>query len=249
VVNIQDNLRQVFDRLYGVFSRYSLHNFLLCTHCYSENEQKKIRTALQSQPLRKFPETRDDLSYVIWDLPYVSGQVNNYKYFLPRLLEIALAEPSSTERVTLLANQFIYLKWQQWPSDEREIVLEVLKVAWEEGVAGSLAEKWDEREIVELLIAYDVLGGASEILLKFWDTANSFEAGYQLANFIYFDLDLVIASDGRHGSIWRESPATKERLKHWLLRDEIKSKLETIYLEHPDKEGAVNILNIITVKS
>jgi hypothetical protein len=249
-----DTWEQSVEHLYHVFSRYSLRDIRLCSHCYPEAEQNKIRELLQTPPLRKFPEINTDLGYVIWDLPYMKGQKNNYKYFLPRLLELTLTKKPRYEHIDLLARQFTYLDWRDWPTVEQETVLNVLETAWKEGVSGSLADEWGAGDIIDLLIAFDHLGGSAKALLEFWDNSSTFEAGYQLANLVYYDLHTVIDSDQRSNTRWRDSLAVKELLKHWLLRDKTSQKLEAIYLDHSDEDGserisdAVNILSIITVK-
>jgi len=112
------------DLLYKTFSKYPCSSSMQgCPCCVKEHH----KNSLTSKPLRDLlPEDIDHYSFkamTTW------GNVNNYKHFLPRILEI------TTQRETLVDTFVVFGKleraqWQQWPENERNALIELIDAWW-----------------------------------------------------------------------------------------------------------------------
>ncbi len=82
IVQVSTSLTIAIERLYQVFSRYKVLGMVEgCPHCVSDEDKAK----LHSKPLRKLEP--DDVSRYSWKAMTTWGDVSDFKYFLPRLLE------------------------------------------------------------------------------------------------------------------------------------------------------------------
>jgi hypothetical protein len=119
------------ERVYNVFSRYSRPTQLEgCPCCTSPAESQ----SLVSKPLRAL--TAPELERYAFKALSTWGTLNDYRYFLPRILEL-------TEDGSLLCDAEITLRklhyggFQDWPPDERQAVRDYVFGVWREAVHAS----------------------------------------------------------------------------------------------------------------
>jgi hypothetical protein len=57
----------------------------------------------------------------------ILGSVNDFKHFLPRILELLVADPNSGLHPAVLVKNLEDAEFQSWPKEEKQAVLSVLR--------------------------------------------------------------------------------------------------------------------------
>ncbi len=116
------------ETLYSVFSGYPLARKIKGCPCCVSDEDK---TLLHIRPLREL--TAEDLSRYAFKALTTWGTENDFKHFLPRLLELA-ADPydlSGEIDVEVLFGKLSYAKWRNWPLEEQQAVGLYFSALWQ----------------------------------------------------------------------------------------------------------------------
>jgi len=124
----QPALEQAIEKLYKVYSCYALPEVVEgCPCCVDGSDQEKIH----NKPLRRL--SAEDLSRYAFKAMTTWGSVEDFKHFLPRLLELITDANSITQEMDLevLLGKLRYAKWQNWPQEEQVAVSEYLVALWQ----------------------------------------------------------------------------------------------------------------------
>lgn len=128
-----------------MFARYTQPTRLNASPVYGKEDFLK---PLVSTSLREL--TCDQIGRYAGKALTTVGTVSDYKHFLPRLLEHAVAErcPYMGLDPKELAERLIYGGWSRWPDGEREAVLSVMHLAADQSANEppdtSEAEAWQK---------------------------------------------------------------------------------------------------------
>ncbi len=169
------------ETLYDVFSVYPLAQKVEgCPCCVSSEDE----AALHVRPLRRL--TGDDLSRYLFKALTTWGDANDFRHFLPRLLELAAETRNYDVDLDAITSKLEYAEWQQWPEREQQTVRLYLSALWrfvltlppEEVLLGEYLEAISQAE--EDLTPY----------LKLWQNTATDAAFTQLAIFFDSQLDL-----------------------------------------------------------
>ena len=118
------SLRVAIENLYEAFSDVPVPNAIdSCSHCFEENELD----ALLSTDLRKIKP--DDLSSYASSAFLTAGDVPDYLYFLPRILEITVEDDSWWPDVEITGRAIKEADWRGWPEKRLNALLEFLSAA------------------------------------------------------------------------------------------------------------------------
>ncbi len=118
--------RPVIEPLYAVFSQYSTQGMEHCP-CGCMDEERVQRVL--STPLRELGD--DDLSYFHGSALFTWGDVEQYKHFLPRLLEYYSANRlSACVDVDDIYHRLEYAQWRQWPAEEIAAIERYIRSDW-----------------------------------------------------------------------------------------------------------------------
>jgi len=106
--------------VYKVFATYRKpRDFPACEHCLSATEKKDSLK-------RKLHElSADELSIYAADAFFTLGDVPDFKYFLPRILELTVNGIWWLDPETVLAKLRL-AEWDNWPANEKAVVLALL---------------------------------------------------------------------------------------------------------------------------
>lgn len=172
---------EAVETLYDVFSVYPLAQKVEgCPCCVSAEDE----AALHIRPLRRL--TGDDLSRYLLKALTTWGDADDFRHFLPRLLEIAAETRNYDVDMEAITSKLEYAKWQQWPEREQQAVRLYLSALWR----FVLTLPPEEVLLDEYLGA---IGQAEEDLahyLKLWQNTVTDAAFTQLAIFFDSQLDL-----------------------------------------------------------
>ena len=112
------------EHLYAVFAKYSGPRDLGGCPCCTTEEHSKI---LVSKTLRELAS--DELEEYARKALTTWGTLNDYKYFLPRVMELALQD-SFSYCAEMMLEKLSYGGFPEWERVERQAVMGVLRSSW-----------------------------------------------------------------------------------------------------------------------
>lgn len=143
---------------------------------------------------------------------YTVGCERDFRYFLPRILDLAINDPGESNNVEIVLGKLKLAHWQSWSTDECAAI-ETLVDAWfERALANDLIEAADGSIGWE---AESVLCGAARAglpLTRLLVRLQQPDAAIVLA-------DLKERSPGQLSPFWEEAPAGLAALSAILTRD------------------------------
>ena len=105
-----------------------------CPCCIGKRRVDRLLTT----PLRQL--TGDMLWSYVSGVFYTVGSERDFKYLLPRILEIALGDQPDSNGPEIILGKLRLANWQAWPADQRETIEEVIYIWFEQALARDLAE-------------------------------------------------------------------------------------------------------------
>ncbi|MCC7352800.1 MAG: hypothetical protein IT330_03505 [Anaerolineae bacterium] len=204
-------LRSAVENLYAVFARYPLREHVEgCEHCVYGNDHEQIHARL----LREL--TSDDLSKFSWKALTTWGTVDDFKHFLPRLLELM-----AFEGLEVPGYKFSLAEWHTWPQDEQQAVEAYFVAWWRFALASFPPEAF--YEIDDCLCAIGQVIDDLEPYVDFWRGRcdGYLPALLHLTEFINWSDVEEMAQGGELStaswSHWKERPTQMKRVFAWLL--------------------------------
>lgn len=210
--------RQKLDAVYDAFALYRRP---LALEASPLRDPQELLRQLTSHPLRLL-EVSDVQDYAATALTTV-GTVENYKHFLPRLLELAMvcgAIASDT-----IAWKLEYAEWRAWPKIEQQVLEQIFVcaclAAFEQHPDNYVAGGW----LVSLAILnMDLSQIQAEVLMS-----NNDCCALQLADLIL--ADTLFESDPSQRAYWETVPnKTVQETRSWLLSEEVRTFILTTTL-------------------
>jgi hypothetical protein len=113
---MDSQLQQAIEDLYVAFRRPRPETIDGCECCLARIDVD----ALIHTPLRDL--SYQQLSEYVTDVIYTVGSADDFRYFLPRLLELALIEPSYANDPELLFRKLRLAGLRSWPSTEQRAI-------------------------------------------------------------------------------------------------------------------------------
>lgn len=124
-------VRDALERVYDVFAGPPPAELAACPCCVSEAQ---IRVLL-STPLREI--TADELTRYASAVLLTSGDVADFRYFLPRMLEISLTERWWWPDIEVTLSKLPVAGSDNWPAAERDALMNLFEHAFDEAVEAS----------------------------------------------------------------------------------------------------------------
>lgn len=124
------SLAEAVEGLYQAFASYPLRSDMPACSCCTTSEQI---AALLSSPLRELDE--EQLEDFAFKATSTWGDLEDYKHFLPRILELAGTPGKSFDyglELWLIAEKLRYNEWTDWPAPEREALEVWFMALWGE---------------------------------------------------------------------------------------------------------------------
>lgn len=146
---------ELIEQLYRIFRRYPFPAGMEgCPCCVSDRHLLLLR----SKPLRQLGD--HELSRYAFKAMTTWGTEKDFKYYLPRLMELYVSGRDNFD-ARLLMDKLSYGKWRTWPADEQEIIVAYL-LNWWKGFANTFS--FDLDTINRL---YGLLGNTDVLLNTF----------------------------------------------------------------------------------
>src|SRR5262245_47745850 len=107
--------------VYAAFAGYRKpHDFPACQCCLTV-EEKKTLLRIKREEL-----SADDLMTYAADVFLTMGTVQDFKYFLPRILELSVTDQFTWPDPEVALAKLHLGEWEQWPETERAPVQQLL---------------------------------------------------------------------------------------------------------------------------
>ena len=201
-------VRDAIARLYQAYAKYPPP---LALHGSPLRDVGAILGALQSAPLRDL-QADQLLPYAGWAITTV-GDPDDYRHFLPRIVELALDNPGRLgAEPVIIAGRLDYAGWGNQPAEEFAAVRAAFLAAW---IAGLALDRMDY-EPNDWLLGLAALGNIAGAL-DAWIGSPSPHAIEHLAAFVSSQQDALSRQDIIDGPYWDDvAPAVRQEITAWL---------------------------------
>ena len=223
-------LESALEALYATFNRYGGTHLEGCPHCVSFEDSAALRRA----PLRQLG---GELDRYLFKAMTTWGSEEDFKHFLPRLLELYAASVDAW----LLCDELVYARWRSWAELEQRAVESYLLALWRAELTEHGAPLPGDA-LLETILALDldIAPYDPRTMLDAWRSERSRESVRGLARFV---LEHGVAlfwpspSVGRP-ALWRARPEIAAAVRAWLLEPATRALLEASFVAHGDDEVA-----------
>ena len=225
---MKTNLNIATKNLYDVFKKYTIIGNLRsrsCDCCVTDDEIKE----LLSKDFRLL--TEDEIGHFMRSAITTYGSIEDYKHFLPRILELMQVENSDMLFDFTIYEKLNYSKWKTWNESEIEVIKTYFTTLWIEILNDKTTTLYKTQSMLKIMITY--VGW--DVTFSIWEKADNL-------HWIHYVVDVVLGND----SLDFNTKDT-ERLMNWFSTHLFLSKLENAFLETEDKLEANRISIAYTI--
>lgn len=224
-----DRLKISIEKLYDIFAKYQGLSKLEGSPLYDDLET--WNKLLRNKKLKEL--TGEDLSLFAGKIILTWGDENDYRYYLPRILELT-AELKTPYDIWTLYSRLEDANWKTWNAEEQTAINDFTIELWN-NLLNDNSEKaeWEFKDYFHS-IAY-FYPDFTEIL-KFWETNNSFSSVKHLTNYIFEERQHLF--DNNYLNSIEKNTKNIEQFKTWLTSDNIIKKIEKAFYDNEKNEIA-----------
>ena len=184
---MQATLEAAVDGVYAAFAKWSRPTAIdHCSHCVGPDEVERL---LAAKPLREIPA--ETLRFYAVDVLSTAGSVADFRYYLPRILQIAVSDGfDGWPDHDVVIGKLVLAAWRGWPAQEQQAVSAFLHAWWRTTLSRFPADPGAEELLGAIGRVEDDLGP----YLRAWEAALATRAG---ASHL---LEVVGANFGRRGT-------------------------------------------------
>ncbi len=207
------------EALYVVFARYPVPRRLWAS---PDRDAAGILRALTAAPLRALPAEALG-GYPAWAMTTV-GRVDDYRHFLPRILELAIRglDDNFGDSPEQIAGKLQYGQWQDWPADERAALERGFLAGW-----ATCLEPGGDWRGGEWVCALAMLGWDLDPAFALCAAAPASHAAPLLAGLVLRWKDVLLGRAREPGVYWESvDDPTIERIKTWLRSSAVAAILD-----------------------
>lgn len=211
-------LLAALDAAYEAFSGYLRPQQLEAT---PTRDATKILATLSSAPLGSLSGEQIG-PYAGWALTTV-GSVEDYKHFLPRILEQAVRAPEwMGTKPSVVASRLNMAKWRTWPKPESAAVIEVFVAALRDSICRHPDDGCDASE---WLCALASIGEDVQPHLRDWLDGGKGNSLLQIAD-LATQLPGLASLDAHEQAIWADlTPKVRNDIITWLTSADVGAAL------------------------
>ena len=226
-----ERLNHSIENLYKVFAKYGATDM---TGSPLYEDLPKWNKEILSKPLRELDE--DDLSRFTGKAMTTWGSPNDYKHFLPRILELT-AELRTPYEIWIAFDKLTLAEWQNWTEEEQNVIHNFMIFLWE-NIVNDNSEK-AEWEFKDYFSAIAHFYPNFTDLLNIWTESESKAGTKHLANLIVDEQTTLF--DRKKISGFYDKTENVEELIKWILSDKILDKIQRKYFEFETEDFAEKI--------
>lgn len=234
-INYELELRQEISNLYKVFELYHLNSHIAgCPCCVTEDDQKLIKSKILNQL------TVEDLNNYAFHAISTWGTIEDFKHFLPRLLELTAFEPKFFWSSDTVIRKLSFAEFDDWTEAEQKVINQYLVALWNYVLSQPPRLKFSASDFIDSLLS---VNDELNLFLVIWQKHPSLYSLLHLSEFISYRIDfnkVPIKID------YFSQKDTKEFLE-WLSKDEIIKKLEQYFFDNLDEPWAEQLATTIDI--
>ncbi len=214
------NENEIIKKLYSTFKLYTTSDMHYCNcGCIDPKDVKK----LASKPL--FDLEENDFCSYHGSALFTWGNLDHYKHFLPRILEVYYQlKGKGIISLFEIAQKLEYAKWKNWDDKEIKVIKDFIFMDW---------DRFVNREIHEIsyddVISYAFFFESPE-LIKAWDTTINTIGLKNLVNFFYNNGIRIFYDEKTH------NPQIKFEFHQVITESKLVEKLEEEFFRVEQKE-------------
>ena len=192
--------------------------------------------ALRSRSLREL--SGRDLSKYSMKALTTWGDENEFRHYLPRLLELVVLESGWTDVPTLF-EKLTTGTWRAWPEPEQRAVENLVEAIWRDTLEGR-----GKAQLADLALGASIAGIPLAPLLRVWSATPGTPAVVQLAHLISLERDDLLG----HGTTGRDlSTEAQTSITALLVADETSRRFESVLFELGDGDNAALVSSAIGI--
>lgn len=218
--------------LYNAFEHYPAPKQMSGSPVYGHLDE--WNRDLARHPLREIPAA--SLGRFAFKALTTWGEVEGFKHFLPRMLELLPFERIEFEAWVLL-DKLNVGKWGEWPTGERQAITRYLEAFWE--LLLTDPKTFSPSEFTDLFAAIAQVHPDFEQLLHQWRSHPFPTALKQLVAYIRSEKPALLEQKTLPG--FYDSPVRGRTFHHWISSAETLSWLESGFWAHSEKPFAKEI--------
>jgi hypothetical protein len=225
-----EELKKSIQNLYDTFDKYQGNPNMDGSPIY-DDEIELWNQQLFSKPLREL--SAQDLFRFHFKSMTTWGDENDFKHFLPRLMELETEFNGFTE-IALLYNKLEYAQFKTWPVEEQSSVYEFTLALWISLLTDpATVAEWEFHQYFESIAN---IYPDTNLVLKIWEENNTFVSLKYLADYVL----------EKHTNIFRGDQKYQKYLKclspfkQWLLSANVIRKMEQAFFEFEKDPFAEN---------
>lgn len=214
-------LRQTTERLYEVFGSYRADpkSIGVCPHCIHQEELDRLLAV----PLRDL--SAEELNPLASNAVKTHGEVDDLRYFLPRILELCVDGFDQFTDLEIIVNPLRFAEWHDWAEHEVSAVRAFLFSWW----GWFLSSHPRTINALELLCAIAQVEDDLEPYLTYWHTERG-SSKVALMHFVAaYHQECVERGHQDYfwfGSWWAERREQAKQAMRWLLSDDSRRSLQ-----------------------
>jgi hypothetical protein len=234
--NPAEELAHAITDLYEVFRKYKLHPHVEgCPHCVFDDDHRLLHSA----PLRLMGP--NEFRRYAWKAMTTWGDVDDFKHFLPRLLEL-LSQDAGGGWVNpeVVFGKLTYGEFRDWPCHEQDAVIHFAVALWKSVLAGFP----NPFSVDSLLCGIALFQGDLQEYLNLWRPDESPAAALHFAGFIESDLQRKSPAGTWRlsSSWWKDRDEQAQQVIAWVVAPEQLASLEkAFFATRPNDPDALTL--------
>lgn len=225
-----DTTSPAIERLYQVFALHRASLRCYCTCCVTPEDNQR----LLSKRLREL--SANDLWYYLQMAMTTWGEVEDFKHFLPRIIEVVV-DDGMDFGVFEVVPKLAYAEWSQWPEQEQAAVLSAFDELWlrainTESCTGTFEFIDQMKELVPSVRRW----------LDVWTEQKNFRARYHLAEFANEAISLCNPDGSCRNCYWLGHEPQWREVIEWLRQPVLQDYLDAALLDAEADDDLANAL-------
>ncbi|MES2618948.1 MAG: hypothetical protein V4613_13810 [Bacteroidota bacterium] len=224
-----DELKITIETLYDTFAKYQGLSKLEGSPLYDELSTWNID--LRSKKLKEL--TEEDLSRFAGKVMLTWGDENDYRCYLPRMLELT-AELKTPYNIWTLYSRLEDANWKTWDIEEQTAINDFTVELWN-NLLNDNSEKaeWEFKDYFHAIANF--YPDFAQVL-KVWETNNNFASIKHLTNYIFEERQYLF--DNNFINSIEKNTKHIEQFKIWLTSERILKKIEKAFYDNEKTEIA-----------
>lgn len=205
------SLQEAINNLYEVFKDYHVTKMEKCTcGCISEDQEAEV----YAKPLQKL--LGENLNFYAHKAMTTWGNENDFKHFLPRLLEVCFFDETFYKDLKHIYSKLEYAHWENWEETEQQAIIDFVKSSWKEYVnSRNNLDSFDSSGYIDFL--------SVEEMIRVWDFMNNKQALHNFVDYFCYEGNMLVYQQNK--------TISDEQLVSLLETDGLLERLEKTFQE------------------